>query len=148
MNTETPKKGQVNSIKQYFSPSRNPISTPLKTRSKVTIQPRSPSTSPYKDTPIQNNNLKTSTRHKTKLKRPSEEPTEPTLTPKTAKMAPKKSSDKTTLEESPHETPDVPTTLHDIKKILLEKFKTQQNNLKLTSKAKMTNSKPPLPNTK
>ena len=117
MNSETPQKGHVNTIKEYFSP--RPTETPHKKTKPV--NKRSPSPSPYKDPP-QNTGIKPSTRQKVKRKRSTEDPTDTNMPPKVTKMG---SKDTPSDEISPNEPT---TTLDDIKKLLLsQETKFQQN---------------------
>ena len=134
MNLETPQKGHVNTIKEYFSPC--PTETPQKTKLKPTNK-RSPSPSPYKDPPY-SAGIKPSTRQKSKLKRPSEDQAETIMPPKVSKMAHEKTKEGT-KDTPPDEitTQEPTTTLDDIKKLLLsqetkfeENFKNQDDRIK------------------
>jgi hypothetical protein len=106
----TAKKGHESSNKLYFSPSCNNIATPPETRSRTAVPPRSPSISPYKDPPTDNNSPKVPIKDKIKRKRQSEEITEHTHPPtKTSKMSP--------VRKNPTPEPEEPTTLDDIQNL-------------------------------
>ncbi len=125
--TDTPKKGHVAKIANYFSPNPNPIKTPIKSRTRST-KPRSPSPSPYRSPRTQNNNQ--NLRESARLKRKSQEPPD-CSDPKIQKMAPpsKKKDDKST-NLSLEEIVEVPnTTLDDLKSFLSEKFETQDKKM-------------------
>ncbi len=132
--SETPRKGHVSKITSFFTPRSNPVTTPLKTRSR-TAKLRSPSPPPLKEPPVQNNNQPL--RETLKRKIPREEPFE-SSEPKSLKMGnpSKKKDDKgntgATLEENA-EPPS--TTLDELKSILIDKFDYQEQRFSESFKA-------------